>query len=299
MNTDGFVQGFRADEFTGLALRVWITGGKPTPHHSAVAGSGCRARPPSQQALLQMEPGGGYATQIGCGAWKQKGRAVSAPAGSSREIVFRIGKEEERNLMSKSGRTDPPAVVASRRMDTNEDGEPKLPRIIERRPFSGDVHPVPKQVLESLLLKVPPQYWYGLTAIEFRARNGPIGEPFALYHPNDQRIWLYSLPLEWRLTHVAEWVRDSLDEYGAEVSEADEGFQVSWPDPAWPMMSLWFFHRVFLHELGHHFNYQYKARRTPIKGLAYEEANATLHGFRIERSLFEAWLAGREKPDAE
>jgi len=65
------------------------------------------------------------------------------------------------------------------------------------------------------------------------------------------------------------------------------------------MMGLWFFNRVFGHELGHHFNFQYKGRRTPIKGLAFEEIHATLHGLRIEKSLFTAWFAGRGKPYAE
>lgn len=200
--------------------------------------------------------------------------------------------------MSKSGRTEPPALVASRRMSTDEDGEPRLPRIVERRPFRGDVHPLPKPVLESLLPKVPPKYWYGLRAVELRARNAPIGEPFGSYLPDEKRIRLYSLPLEWRVTHVAEWVREGLVTYGAEVSKAEDGFRVLWPDPGWPLMGLWFFNRVFGHELGHHFNFQYKGRRTPIVGRAYEEVHATLHGLRIEKSLFAALKSARVKPDA-
>ena len=62
-------------------------------------------------------------------------------------------------------------------------------------------------------------------------------------------------------------------------------------------MGLWFFSPVLGHELGHHFNFQYEGRRTRVKGHQYEEAHAILHGIRIEKSIYRAWLSEREKSD--
>jgi hypothetical protein len=161
------------------------------------------------------------------------------------------------------------------------------------------VHPVPKSILEICLPLVPEKYLHGLGSIELRARNGPIGLPFGRYTPGDRQIWLYSLPLEWRVAEIGEGVAASLTKYGAEVSKSEGGYVVTWPEPARALMGLWFFNTVVGHELGHHFNNQYKSRRTPIRGLDYQELHATLHGDRIARSFFAAWRAAREGSDSE
>ena len=134
--------------------------------------------------------------------------------------------------MSKSRRTDPPDPVARRRHEVDEDGDPRLPRIIERRPYSGDVHPIPKTVLQYLLPEVPLKYLYGLKAIELRGRQGPIGDQFGMYFPDEKTVRLFSLPLEWRFTRISNWLRRSLTTNGAEVPEGEDGVHVSRPKPA-------------------------------------------------------------------
>ena len=68
--------------------------------------------------------------------------------------------------MTRSYRTDHPRRVAERRVRRDPKGDPLPPRIIERRPRRGDVHPLPKFVLSRMIPDVPLEYLYGLRQIE-------------------------------------------------------------------------------------------------------------------------------------
>ena len=64
-----------------------------------------------------------------------------------------------------------------------------LPRIVARKPKSGDIHPLPKSVLAHALKTIPVEYLYGLSRMELRARHGSrIGEPVAVYRPDEKVI---------------------------------------------------------------------------------------------------------------
>jgi len=124
-------------------------------------------------------------------------------------------------------------------------------------------------------------------SIELRARNGPIGEPFGMYRRPQKDVILYSLPLTWRLTHLGNWLEESLGRYSADIRPTDDGsVEVSWAAPAWPMMCVWYFNTVLTHELGHHFSFQYRGRRPLVKGLTFNELHAWLHGLRMEKHIF-------------
>ena len=54
--------------------------------------------------------------------------------------------------MSKSYHTDKEAVIAKRNLKRKDCGCcPLLPRIIERKPYPGDVHPLDKKTLAGIL----------------------------------------------------------------------------------------------------------------------------------------------------
>lgn len=77
--------------------------------------------------------------------------------------------------MSRSYRTLKESMLAKRRLIKNKNGEIILPRVIERRPASGDVHPLSKTAIRGILKKLPLEYVYGLKHIELRARNSEVG----------------------------------------------------------------------------------------------------------------------------
>jgi hypothetical protein len=93
--------------------------------------------------------------------------------------------------MSRSRNTEKESVRAARGIGRDEEGELSLPRIIVRKPRRGDIHPLPKSILVRLLKHVPVEYFYGLSRIELRARQGKIGDPFGAYGRDEKAIILY------------------------------------------------------------------------------------------------------------
>jgi hypothetical protein len=74
--------------------------------------------------------------------------------------------------MSDSRHTDPPSEIARRCMPKDKAGEYIYPRVIEKKPRRGDVHPLDKSFLTHTLKDIVPlEYVYGLTCIELRARE--------------------------------------------------------------------------------------------------------------------------------
>jgi hypothetical protein len=161
--------------------------------------------------------------------------------------------------MARSFHTDPPGIQAYREAIQHKNVRTLLPRMIERRPRPGDVTPIGKSVARNLLLATKPKYFVGIKAIEFLPRIGEVGFPFGCYYSRDQRVVLYSLPLEWPPMKLNESWRDGLNSWGAEIEKADEGHWIaSWPSRR--ILSIWFYSIVFNHELGHHYHWQYRQR---------------------------------------
>jgi hypothetical protein len=164
--------------------------------------------------------------------------------------------------MSNSFRTQREDVVALR------DAAEQHLRIIERRPFPGDLHPISKSELESVLAVIPPEMLHGLRSVELRPRNHEVGNPFAQYRSKAKSIILYSVPHSWEFDAFYPSLAREVGDAGAEVTREGKRMRVAWPDE--DSLRLWYFFDVFGHELGHHFDYQFKHKngRSPDRSVA-------------------------------
>jgi hypothetical protein len=190
--------------------------------------------------------------------------------------------------MAMNFRDEPTKRIARRRFPRNREGYPVLPRIIERPPRHGDIHPLDRQHLARLLRHQPVDYVYGLKRIELLPRQTQeIGRPLGSYVPREKAILLYSLPeTGWRFTSLSPSCIAALRAHGAQVVEGD-GVQVSW---LCLRELAYFMYMVLLHELGHHHDYQYRQKRKWPHGRTFEERSADLHAARLDRrGVFHLW----------
>ena len=129
--------------------------------------------------------------------------------------------------------------------------------------------------------EIPAEYLHGLSRIELRARTaGSIGMPFGCYLRDEKAILLYSLPDAWVWdSRPAESLIAGMQRYYAFVREDASGVHVAWPAPE--VLSFWFFIEVVVHELGHHYQHQYRARRGGAKSRRHDELVAELHSARF------------------
>src|SRR5438552_12590494 len=75
--------------------------------------------------------------------------------------------------MSRSYRTQKESIIARRRVTM-------LPRVIERPPAFGDIHPLAGRTVRCLFRRIPLEYLYGLARIELRPRQtAAVGQPLA------------------------------------------------------------------------------------------------------------------------
>ena len=164
---------------------------------------------------------------------------------------------------------------------------PRLPRIIERKPYPGDSDPISKTFLRNTLRHLPIEYLYGLKRIELLPRtSAEIGRPYASYVVSEKAIRIYSLPMIWSWEDMftdmlGQW--DMRNRFGAEISRQGKGVTVKWPNRQ--CRELWFFVNVFMHELGHHYRNQYPSM-TKRAARKHEEIIANLHSQRYFRKVF-------------
>jgi len=190
--------------------------------------------------------------------------------------------------MSRSYRTQKESVIAERRMPRDNNGDIEYPRVVERKASRGDIHPLSKSALNRLFRNMLPiEYLYGLKRIELRPRkNSRIGCPFGEYQWDERVIRLYSLPLEWNLDYFDKELLDSITKYHKNIGPAESGerlIYVKWPEE--PMLGMWYYSYVLTHELGHHFNEQYKAKKKRLQTFRHEEMVADLHSKRLTAEL--------------
>lgn len=187
--------------------------------------------------------------------------------------------------MSRSYRTQKESLIAERRIARYEDGSIVFPPIIERSPKIGDIHPLSKSYLMSVLPIIPIEYLYGLDRIELKAREKDvIGRPFALYRRDEKAIILYSLPIIWRMQSGSKEFAKTLLDFYADLSFDDSCMIVTWNEPV--LMSLWYYLFVFTHELGHHFVNQYKHKNGRLLGVNHNELIANLISKRFINEFF-------------
>ena len=187
--------------------------------------------------------------------------------------------------MSDSFRTQKESVLAARRIKRDAEGKPIFPRIVAKPPTVGDIHPITKPQLQRLFDQIPIKYLYGLRRIELKQRlNSDVGNPFGLYSPNEKTIKLFSLPTEWKLKHLSNSVRFSLEKFYADITEEDKFIVVRWKNVE--VMCLWYYCDVFTHELGHHFKMQYYHKNGGFGSYQHQEFVAELHAKRFTDAIF-------------
>lgn len=200
--------------------------------------------------------------------------------------------------MARSFRTQQPEAAARRRLRRDPDGSIELPRIVWRRPRSGDRHPLSAAVIRKVLQReVPIEYLNGLARIELRPRSADVGQPYAWYLPDERTILLYSLPLEWTWEgRPSQSSMQSMLRFYADLTETPTGLRVSWPAPE--VQSLWFFVEVLAHELGHHHQRQYRIRRGSDRARRHEEFVSGLHSEKFYQAFVSKRIAAaRGKAD--
>jgi hypothetical protein len=180
--------------------------------------------------------------------------------------------------MANTDKTMRPNDYALRFGKRDKRGYRVLPRIVNRKPRTGDVHPLTRDQIRYYLLLVPPAYIYGLEAVELRPRKDAVGCPYGLYSEGEKRIWLYSCPArEWRFSEEIWPGHKAVLSYGAKMvtsQNAGKDVVVEWNDPV--DIELLFVDAL-LHELGHHYVNQYKSSRGRPATRSRNEAVANLH----------------------
>jgi hypothetical protein len=156
-------------------------------------------------------------------------------------------------------------------------------RIVVRPPRLGDHHPLSKADIEVLRVLLPREALHGLRRIELRPRNHDIGSPFAQYWPGERTIVLYSLTTDWSFDACYFGLAAEVRRAGAIVSTEGTGMRVHWPDR--DALKLWFFLDVLGHEIGHHFDRQFRRKngRNPLR--RGREAFAELTSRRLHARL--------------
>jgi hypothetical protein len=165
--------------------------------------------------------------------------------------------------LSNTYRDAAPQVRARRNVARDDDGAPRLPRIVLRRPRRGDIHPLSPARIRELLRALPVEQIYKLERIELRPRTCDIvGFPFAEYFGPERMIVLYSLPTgeyDWfywlaRKQEVQRILK--LPDY-ARYRQTRYGVSVHWDEPG--SLARWLEEDVLMHELGHHWRNVYEA----------------------------------------
>lgn len=192
--------------------------------------------------------------------------------------------------MSRTDKTMRPSDYASRFSKRDKNGYRQLPRIVNRKPRIGDIHPLTRDQVWNYLLLVPPAYVYGLKAIELRPRKDAVGCPYGLYSSVEKRIWLYSCPArEWHFSEEI-WPRHkAVLTAGAQIiasQNAGKDVVVEWNDPI--DIELLFVD-VLLHEMGHHYINQYRSSRGSPATNFREEALANVHVKKLWQQIYAKW----------
>lgn len=182
--------------------------------------------------------------------------------------------------MARTRHTDSPKVIAGRAERRTGIARP---RVVERRPRRGDVHPIPKRLVEAFLLVVPNEYVHGLRRVELRARQDAVGRPYAYYSRREKIVVIHSVPLEWSFASLGRSEARSLLRGGAEVEVRDDSVVVRWDDVE--KLGFWFAFDVLFHELGHHFIHQYRRRKDGSASRNDHELRADTKALRIRRAF--------------
>lgn len=181
--------------------------------------------------------------------------------------------------MSKTFRTQPTRIIAQRRLKRNASGEIQYPRIVDQKPRPGDIYPIDKKLMSSILERIPVEFIYGLKMIALRPRKtNKIGDPYGFYRYSDRMIVLYSLPSDaWVLDGFSPQWRKAFRNWGLTLEKQGGSFFGIWEGSKLKH----FFCAILCHELGHHYTFQFDSKNKLIPHKTTNENLADLHGSRI------------------
>lgn len=155
-------------------------------------------------------------------------------------------------------------------------------RVIARRPRRGDIHPLGASEIRVFLARLPVDEVRQLARIELRAREGDVGDPFALYRREERDILVYSVPPhEWWMSSLDEGCAADLRRAGALLLRHRHGTSIHFSDGAMQT----FMRDVLAHEIGHHVRNTTRGRYPRVARTADEEAFADLHARRVRKRL--------------
>jgi len=187
--------------------------------------------------------------------------------------------------MSKSFRTQPVHIITQRRIKRNAFGKIECPRIVVQKPRPGDIYPIDRKLMKTILERIPVEYIYGLKKIALRSRkNNRIGYPYGYYRYSDRMIVLYSVPSNaWVLDGFSSQWRKAFRNWGMTLEKQGESVLGIWEGSGLRR----FFCAVLCHELGHHYTLQYDTKNKLIPDKTTNENLADLHGSRILLTIAE------------
>jgi hypothetical protein len=125
-----------------------------------------------------------------------------------------------------------------------------------------------------------------------------VGSPYGFYRVRDKGIVLYSCPpRQWSFS-AKQWPdHEGLLNRGATLLPSEDGesrVTIEWSDRE--ELEMFYVH-VLMHELGHHYAYQYRSTRPLPKTNRKHEVVAELHTRKITKSIFRRLAAKQRQSD--
>jgi hypothetical protein len=143
--------------------------------------------------------------------------------------------------------------------------EARMPRITVQKPREGYCHPITKRDIKQLLLFFGERSYYGVREIrlsQLPAHATAAGKLFGrLYIPGKIVLYEQAIP-PWYLSGNLDGEElKALTRAGATVERSDDGMRcvIRWSGEA---LQNFFLFDVLMHEIGHHLQQQFKAKRT-------------------------------------
>lgn len=191
--------------------------------------------------------------------------------------------------MSKSFRDRPKWKTAELKFPKDREKKFIYPRVIQSACLKKEYFPLNKVAFSALLRFLPKEYIYGLKKIELRPRPGKeIANPLAYYRSGEKTIFLFSVPKGiWKFDKIGNTGYYEL--HGAAITtNADSSVTVVWKD----RLDLAFmYYVVFLHELGHHYQHQYRTKKGIPNSSASREKFADFISSKLQngKHFFKVW----------